>query len=287
MGRFARGLALLRSSWSVLRQDPKLLVFPMITMVALTLVLATFALPFLIDHDLARGIADRTHHAGSARILAYVLTFLFYLATNFVIVFFNTALIACVMVRFRGGAPTLGDGLSVAMSRLPQICGWALVAATVGMILKILEERVPALGRIVVRLIGMAWAVVSYFVVPVLAVEGLGPKAALSRSAELLKRTWGESLTGQVALGILGLLFALPGFVIMIIGIAVGTGSHPPAVVPIVLGLGLGVLWFIAVAILSSAMHQIFVAGAYVYAAQGQLPAGFEPELVQGAFRRK
>jgi Family of unknown function (DUF6159) len=286
MGRFARGLALLRSSWSVLRQDPKLLVFPMITMVALTLVLATFALPFLIDHNLARGITDRVH-GGNGRILAYVLTFLFYLATNFVIIFFNTALIACVMMRFRGQQPTLGDGLSAAMSRLPQICGWALVAATVGMILKMLEERVPLLGRIVVRIVGMGWAIVTYFVTPVLAVEGLGPKAAIARSAELLKRTWGESLTGQAALGILGFLFALPGIAIMFIGIAIGSSSHPASIVPIVLGIGLGVLWFIAIAILSSAMHQIFVAGAYVYAAQGQLPAGFEPELVQGAFRRR
>src|SRR5215813_14272217 len=171
MGRFARGLALLRSSWSVLRQDPKLLVFPMITMVALTLVLASFALPFLLDHNLARGVTDRAH-GGGGRVLAYVLTFLFYLATNFVIIFFNTALIACVMKRFRGEEVSLGDGLAAAMGRLPQIIGWALVAATVGMILKLLEERVPALGRIVVRIVGMAWSIISYFVVPVLAVEG-------------------------------------------------------------------------------------------------------------------
>ena len=119
MGRFERGWALLKSSWSVLKEEPKLLLFPCITMVALTLVMATFALPFVIDHDLFRSIADRG--GGHGRVLAYVLTFLFYLATNFVIIFFNTALIACVMMRFRGVRPTIGAGLGVAMGRLPQI----------------------------------------------------------------------------------------------------------------------------------------------------------------------
>jgi len=283
MGRFARGLALLRSSWSVLRQEPKLLLFPMVTMVALTLVLASFALPFLIDHDLARSIADRTH--GGGRALAYVLTFLFYLATNFVIIFFNTALIACVMRKLRGEPVTLGDGLAAAMNRLPQIAGWAVLSATVGMILKMLEERVPLLGRIVVRMVGMAWAVVTYFVTPVLAVEGLGPRRALSRSFELLKATWGESLTGQAALGILGFLFSIPGIVILFIGVSVGASHNSPAIM--ILGAGLGFLWFVAVAIISSALHQIFVTGAYVYATQGQVPAGFDPELVQSAFRRR
>ena len=54
-----------------------------------------------------------------------------------------------------------------------------------------------------------------------------------------------------------------------------------------VIGIGLGVLWFIAIAIISSALQQIFVAGAYVYASEGRLPSGFEPEIIQMAFRAK
>ena len=286
MGRFARGWALVKSSWSVLKEEPKLLLFPCITMVALTLVMATFALPFFIDRDLFQSLADR-QHGGNGRVLAYVLTFLYYLATNFVIVFFNTALIACVMMRFRGERPTIGAGLSVAMARLPQIAGWAVVAATVGMLLKVLEERVPLLGRIAVRLVGMAWAVVTYFVTPVLVVEALGPGRALKRSAELIRRTWGESLTGQATLGILGFLFMLPGIFLIFMGMSLGGAHHHASLVPLIIGVGLGILWFIAIAILSSALQQIFVAGAYVYASEGRLPSGFEPEIVQLAFRRR
>jgi hypothetical protein len=274
----------LKSSWSVLRQDPKLMVFPVVSMTALILVLATFMVPFFVDHNLARSIADKQ---GSGRILAYVFSFLFYLASNFVIIFFNVALISCVMRRFRGESSTLGDGLSAAMSRLPQIIGWAFVAATVGMILRAIEERVPAVGKIVVRLVGMAWAAVTYFVTPVLVVEGLGPKDALTRSAELLKRTWGESLVGQVSLGLFSFIAVLPGFVFLIAGVAIGTRSNPPSPAPIILGTVAFFLWVALIAIISSVLRQIFVAGSYVYAAEGRVPSGFEPELVQTAFAAK
>jgi serine/threonine protein kinase len=120
------------------------------------------------------------------------LGFAFYLATSFVIVFFNTALISCALIRFDGGNPTLGDGLSAAVARLPQILGWALLSATVGTILKQVEERVPLVGKFVIGLVGMAWAILTFMVVPILAAEGLGPIAAVKRSTSLLRKTWGE-----------------------------------------------------------------------------------------------
>jgi hypothetical protein len=207
---------------------------------------------------------------------------------NFIIVFFNVALIACVIERMEGRPASIGFGLSAAMSRLPQILGWAALAATVGVILKAIEDRVPAVGKLVVRLLGYAWAVVTYFVVPVVALEKLGPIDAVKRSTEVIKRTWGESLTGAVGLGLIGFLLTLPGFVILGIGFWRVVQSRPePDWTPMVLAGVFAVGYFIVVGLVMSLLKQIFIAGAYVYATRGQLPSGFTAESLQNAFRRR
>src|SRR5262245_38062182 len=130
MGRYARGWALIKASGEILKQDPKLVIFPLLSFLALVGIFISLMVPFLVDPSLARTVEQ----GGQGRTLGYVFLFLFYLATNFVMVFFNVALVSCVMKRLAGETPTLGGGLAAAMTRLPQIGAWAAVAATVGMI---------------------------------------------------------------------------------------------------------------------------------------------------------
>jgi hypothetical protein len=216
----------------------------------------------------------------------YALLFAFYFANFLVIVFFNTALVSCALMRFTGGAPTIGDGLRTACARLPQIVGWALLASTVGVLLKALEERLSFLGRIVLAVIGVAWAIVTYLVIPVLAAEALGPVAAVQRSASLLRKSWGQALVGGVSLSLVGFLLAIPG-ILLLIGagaIAANTGgSMAPTIVLAVLG----VLYLIGLAIVISTLQQIFLAGVYLYAAEGRVPDGFSEEALISAFKVK
>jgi hypothetical protein len=210
--------------------------------------------------------------------------FLFYFATNFVVVFFNTALMSCVLGRFQGQTPTVMDGLRGAAARLPQIIGWAAFSASIGLLLKALEERLPFVGKIVVRIVGAAWAAVTYLVVPVLAYERLGPIAAVKRSAELVSKTWGENLVGTLGLGLLGLLLVLPGFVLLALG---GYMAAQGGMAAFVLGAVLAVGYWIAVGVIMGALNQIFVASAYVYAVDGRLPAGYSEEIMTSTFRRR
>lgn len=289
MGRFSRGFALIGSSWRVLKSDPKLLAFPALSLVASVLVLAAVAAPFAIWPDLAQAMRPRHEAADSeiSRVWGYVLLFLFYFATNFVMVFFNAALISCVMTRLHGGVPTVSGGLSAAAARLPQIFAWAAVSATVGVILKALEERVPLLGKIMLRLVGAAWAVVTYFVVPAIALERLGPFDAIKRSGSLIKQTWGENLAGGIGLAGLGFLLMLPGFGIIALGVARMAASDPPNLTPMFLAGGLALAWFIAIGTILSALKQIFVATAYAYAVDGRVPEGVPAELMSSAFRHR
>src|SRR5450432_2613529 len=137
--RLGRSWGLVKASASVLRQDKELLLFPLISLAALGLVVASFALP-VIGLGVLKGFAAGARSEISAGL--YVVAFLFYFSQYFVIFFFNVALVGAAMIRLDGGNPTLGDGIRVATSKIASIAGYALIAATVGMILRAIQERV-------------------------------------------------------------------------------------------------------------------------------------------------
>lgn len=278
--RIANGWELTKQSFYVLRMDKELLVFPLLSGIACLLVLASFALPLWFS-----GYVESLSHEErpSLNVLAYVVLFAFYFANYFVIVFFNAALVACAVIRFKGGDPTVKDGLGAAMARLPQILGWALVAASVGVILQAIESRSEKVGAIVSSLLGMAWSIVTFFVVPVIVVEKAGPIKAIERSTAILRRAWGESLTANLGIGMITLLLNIPAILVLIAGfVLLG--------VSVVLGaavIALGVLGILAVSLVSSALNSIVLAALYLYGVTNQAPAAFDAAQLNGAFARR
>jgi hypothetical protein len=200
-----------------------------------------------------------------------------------VAVYFNTALVGCAIMRFEGGDPTIADGFRIANRRLPQILAWALFAAVVGTLLSAIEQKLGWIGKIVIRFIGLAWAVATYFVVPVLAEEGVGPITAVQRSVGLLKKTWGEALVGNITiqLGSFGLLFLMTLFLLGGIFLAVYLES---LLVAIITG-AIFVVILLIFAIVTSALKQVFLAGLYQYAKSGRVPDGFSEQMMQSALK--
>ena len=157
--RLSRSWHLVKASWTVLKQDRHLLVFPLISALGALVVLASFALP-VIGLGALEGLSG--HENSAVSMATYVVGFLFYISLYFVIFFFNTALVAAAMIRLDGGAPTLRDGLRVASSKFGSILGYAILAATVGIVLRAIQERVGFLGRMIVGLLGVGWTVATY-----------------------------------------------------------------------------------------------------------------------------
>jgi hypothetical protein len=277
--RISNSFALARSSWGVLRTNKQLVIFPILSGLGCLLVMIAFWAPVVLGVGIDN-LADN-----GAPPWVYAVAFAYYFCSYFVVIFCNAALISCAIIRFNGGVPTVHDGLSMAAARLPQILAWALVSATVGMLLKLVENAHEKVGAILSALLGTAWTVLTYFVVPVLVIEKVGPFAAIGRSASILKRTWGEALVGRLGIGLFILLLALPGVLLFVVGIGVlSTGSL------VVLGLALmvlGVVYFIGLAAVSAALQGIFVSALYQYAAHGQVPQGFEADTMRSAFGRK
>ena len=271
MSAFSRSWNLIKAAWGVLSADKELIVFPIVSAVGAILVTIAFAVPeFLL------------YSAGGNQTLGYVLLFLFYLVQYTVIFFANSALVGAAMIRLRGGDPTLGDGFRVAFSRFGAIFGYALIAATVGIILQALSKR-GTLSNIVRSLVGMAWNLATYLVVPVLVVENVGPIEAIKRSASLLRRTWGEQIVGGAGMGLVFFLLVLLTTVLGGAGVFLGASLNSTAL--IIACIILAVLVYLLLALLSSTLGGIYSAAVYRYAAEGQVGEQFAPELIRDAFR--
>jgi hypothetical protein len=277
MGKFARTWQLMGVSWRMLQQDKRLIVFPVISGMALAVVIALFAVPAFV----ALGGHPKPEGPVQWSLPMYAAMFVFYFLDYFVIVFFNSALIACVLKQLDGGQLTIGYGLAFAWQRLPQILGWALLTSTVGMLLRLLEEKVGFVGRLVVALLGMAWSVTSFLVVPVLVAEGSGPIESYKRSVEMLKRTWGEQIIGNVGFGLIfGLFGVVPAMILFFLAVKAG----PAVLLPVGAVL---VVWLVALALVQSTLQTIYQVAIYLYAANGEAPAGFDNQSMADAFREK
>lgn len=268
MNRIKRSWKLAQASLEVLKQDKELLIFPIISSIVMIFVTLTFLIPTLLGN-----VFDTILNTGFP-VFGYVVLFLFYLVQYFVVYFNSTALVGAAMIRLRGGDPTVKDGFQIALSRVLPIAGWALVSATVGLLLNMLsrnsKKKGGGLGSIISSLLGAAWNVVTFLVVPVIAVEGIGPFKAIKRSWNLLKRSWGEQIAGTLSIG---LVFALIGILggLLLAGFGVGLSFLLESILPGILFGGLLVLFILALSLLSSTLSGIFTASVYAYAAENQV----------------
>ena len=271
----SRSIGLVKESWKVLSLDKEILLFPVLSGIALLLVVISFIIPALFigfgSHGGASGIDG----------LLIVGIFLFYLFCYFVVIFFNTALITCARIRLTGGDPTFMDGIHNAVGHIRQIFVWAIVSATIGLILHALQNRSGLIGQVVIGLIGAAWSLVTYFVVPVMIFEEKGTWASIKESVELFRKTWGESLVGQISISLIFMILGVLGLAPLFI--AVFTGSYG-LVLPL---LAVFIVWILILAVIGSALQGIYNTALYLYASTGTVPTAFSKDAVENAFAPK
>jgi hypothetical protein len=266
-----RSIELVKTSWNILMDDKKLLVFPILSGIVTILVVLTFILPLLFT-----GAFIGKANAGP--VMYYGLLFLFYIVSYFVVIFFNTALISCVNAKLNGGDMTIGESLSSAAHHVPAILGWAVISATVGLILHLLEERSGLIGQIVLSIVGGAWALVTYFVVPVLVLEDKGVFESIRESFGLIKKTWGESIVGAGGMAIVFVAIGMIGGLCVLGTLFLGIELLFYAALAVFL------LMIVVLAVVYFAMQGIFVTALYTYAKTGAVPVTFNRDIIQNAF---
>lgn len=272
MGRISNSIQLAKASWQVLTSDKELLILPVISGIASVVAAATFIVPLLATSDLEEG---------SMTPVGYVVLFLMYAVLAYITIFFNAALVSAAHERLGGGDPTVRSALQGAAFRAGKILPWAIVSATVSIVLRAIEERAGFVGQLVAGLAGLAWTVVTFLVLPIIVIEGDSVGDAIKRSSQMFKRTWGENLAAQVGFGIIGFLAVLPAVAIVFLGFAAGNAAA-------LAGLALAVLWVIGVSVVLAALSVIFQTVLYHYAVRGQVPSpAFSESMLHAAFQPK
>lgn len=267
MSRIARSFQLVGQSYRVLMQDKELMLLPLMSGFVIAVVGVSFFFGFSIDPS-----RFDAHHRDWQ---TWLPVFLFYVATYAIGIFFQAAVIAGATERMRGGNPTVGSALRTAAGRMGQILMWAVVAATVGMLLRALRDRAGFVGRIIAGIAGAAWSLATFFVVPVLVLEHASIGESLSRSVAMFKRTWGETFVGGVNLGVAAVVAWVT--LIALVGLSAWAGLG-------ILALAIGVVGAVTLMIFFSALQGVFVASLYQYASGGEAAAGFDRDALAQAF---
>lgn len=310
--RITNTWGMMRQSFGVIRSYRPLMLLPVISaifcLLASIIVLGGGILVFDIPirgaefaPTVPRVAADGTHRVlvdGLNRILGYdedsrnqrpqtdeerrttqdewLMLFFFYVVNYFVISYFNVAFASIVLNHLDGGHANLNDGLQVAWMRKWSILQWAILASTVGILLKMISKR-SQLGRWIAGILGYTWRLGSYFAIPILAMGNMGAGEALQRSATVVKDKWGEVVVAQFSFSLLFTVLAIPGamfffFLAGFLGQSVGFVTL------------MALTYWVWLSILIFSAEQVFIAALYRYATQNEVSKGFSKSDLQSAW---
>ena len=267
MGRIGRGWEMSKISFGILRRDKELVLFPF-----LALLVSGLAWGLLLASIFFLDIPFFNQFAENLPLLSGFLL-LFYFLTAFVAVYFQAAVVGSAMIRLEGGQPTVGDAFRQANRHIGKLLLWALLTATVGLILRAIRRRAGLLGGLIAGALGVTWALATSMAIPVIVTEGLGPWSALKRSAHLFRQAWGETIVGGFGVGLVLVLLALAGLLPLVIGFLLGSGTA------LLVGGGIALAYWFVIGLVGGAALPALSAVLYRYAAEGHRMPGI-PENV-------
>lgn len=272
--RLANGWSIAMTSFKVLGENKKLIIFPILSGISIVLVIGSFVTAMFASKGWDMEVINASERNQP---LYYFIIFCFYLVNYFIVVFFNMALIHCSRLYFQGEEVTIKKGLQFSMSRIPSIFAWAVFAATVGLILKIIQENVGTIGKFITGLIGIVWSIATFFVVPIIAYENAGPLDAFKRSTKLMKEKWGQSLAANFSFGLIQFLGIL---VVAVPLFFVGSIINP------IVGMALSFAGMMIIIAIISAAQTIFVSAVY-HNITGDPVKQFTDQQIENLFETK
>jgi hypothetical protein len=286
MNAFSRSWQIVKLSLEVIKKDKELIAFPILSGIFSIAFMIAMVLPYAF-YSIKLNIS-----AGSepAEALLYLVIFILYFGLAFVATFFNVCTVYTIKKRFSGGNATFMESIKFGLSKIHIVFSWSLLAATVGLILRLLDrigDRMGQFGQVIMRIItsilGASWGIITIFVVPAMVYKSVGPIDAIKASARTLKKAWGESLVRVIGVGLASLAFYIIGAVFWLAMFYLFAPLGGGAIVVILI---LALSYFILVATVFSLINSVFNTALYVYAETGKVPA-FKEEVLKGAFGSK
>ncbi len=284
VGAFKRSFEITKLTFDIIKKDKKLLLFPILA--------GLFSIAFIIAMIFPWILSPAIGPEGAYTSYDYLMVFLIYLGLAFIATFFNVCVVYSIKRKFEGKQATMGEAIKFAFSKIHLIFMWSLLAAIVGLILRILDnmaERIKSdigriLAKILISILGGIWSMITIFVVPGMVYHDLGPIDAIKKSVGTLKKTWGESLVRIYGLGIVEFLLILAG---ALVGILLWFTFAWMGTIAMIAVLSLVGLYLLGVIILFSVANSVFNTALFHYAEKGQVPHGYSSEVLHHAFAKK
>lgn len=259
--RLRSGLLLTKDSIAVLRDHPSLMAFPALAALSSVAFWVVFLVPLLVADLIGTGAE-------------LIVLFIVYLGTTFLATFFTASLVFAVNQAFHGEDPDLRESMRAAWRRKGAIFVWAVVAATVSLILKRIQESDSSLSRIAASIFAVGWTVATFFVVPVIVFEEVTVRSMFTRSADTFRGTWGESIGVGLGISLLEFVGATVGIVTALVVAGLIWLVAPLA------GVGIGIVLVVGVLVGTHLVGQtiwgITKTALYVYAAEDRIPPQFD-----------
>lgn len=264
--RMRQGWQLTKKAWGVVREHPKLVKLPFIGGLLALIAAIVIAGP---------GLWLASSDTQSTQIAGYVLIGIGSYLASCIVIFYNVILAGAANEALMGREPDIPAARRVAMNRLPAIAGWALIGMIVSMILRAIRERGGMFGSLISGIGAAAWGIVTFLVVPVLALENVGPIDAVKRSANLVKRRWGQQVTGNIVIGGVAMIVTIVGVVLAGIGAALlVSGAVGGSIAGVVL-IAVGIAVAIGAGVIAGATRGVFGVALYHYTAEDQAVGPF------------
>lgn len=276
---FSRSWEITKLCFGVIKEDKEILIFPILSSIISIIFIILMILPLILGHFLNQ-------------ILWYIVVFILYIGLFFIGTFFNVAVVNTAKKRFEGGNATFSESLGVAFSKIHLIFLWSIVAATVGLILKIIHDiarNIKGVGEIILsileRILGLVWSIATIFVLQAIVYENVGPFKAIKRSVEILKKTWGESLIKYIGFGFVEGLLIFFGIIVGIVLIVISAVSG--SLILLFIMIIILIIYFTLVILIFGVASTVFNTALYVYAAQGKVPKGFSKDILSNSFKTR
>ncbi|WP_092903018.1 DUF6159 family protein [Halostagnicola kamekurae] len=254
---------MVRRSSHALRVHPKLLIFPLVGGLS--------GIAFLVTLFGSLYVTDSFFQEPG--VVVYGALFVAYLVETFIASFFTAALVAATRTVFEGEEPSIRRALAVAWQRKLPLIIWSLIAAIIGVFIRMIESEGNLVAQIIAGVFAVAWSVMTYFVVPVIVFRNPSLRGMLSESASTFKDTWGESLGAMDTIDMFSFLLALLGLVLGVLTFVVPAGMGAIQLPATVL---IGGTAFIFGLLIGKALSGVAKTALDVYATESTAPEFFD-----------
>ena len=281
IGRIRASWLLFKESWRFLAADKELLLIPV---AALVLNLGLLGIVIGSTVLLTQNSENPLFTGDTLHTLDYVVLFMVYVVGAFTLALSQAAITHTVYTRLHNGNARLGESISVALSHAGTLFVWALITSTVGVILRMIAERSQLIGKIVAALMGAAWAIATFFVIPAIVIDKKGAVESIPFSITTFKRTWGETIVSNITLGLFFFLAYMLA-IISVVGMII-LGVYAENLIIILTALIIGVAWLVMASLAQAALEGVIKTVLYIYATDATTPTNFNRELLEAMMVR-